>query len=316
MRLTFNGPHFSEFFGSIIDTNFSVNSLHRSCHRSVTLSGVLLCVCVCVCVHVCRDYASLVAGHVRELGLIVQIQQLSPTVSLADALDSAAQEGLLYAIIITSQHEMHRSVTLTILHGRNPQEHKNMPLEDALSLVSKDFDHFVLSGRRAGGLRRLAPPPAAPDVPHLLGKAASGASLSSLELSAVISALQKQKQDDNIASSSHNVTEKVMETDTPEDIQRQQADLQAKILNLLGSSAVVPSTPTSASAVSKPVGVGSGGSYESFSGRGAGSVGYPQQSGYTGRGYGSYGGGGGGGGGQSDGYGRGGRSYGAYGGYQ
>jgi hypothetical protein len=79
-----------------------------------------------------------------------------------------------------------------------------MPLEDALSLVSKDFDHFVLSGRRAGGLRRLAPPPAAPDVPHLLGKAASGASLSSLELSAVISALQKQKQDDNIASSSHN----------------------------------------------------------------------------------------------------------------
>ena len=79
-----------------------------------------------------------------------------------------------------------------------------MPLEDALSLVSKDFDHFMLSGRRAGGLRRLAPPPAAPDVSHLLGKAASGASLSSSELSAVISALQKQKQDDNIASSSHN----------------------------------------------------------------------------------------------------------------
>jgi hypothetical protein len=251
-----------------------------------------------------------VAGHVRELGLIVQIQQLSPTVSLADALDSAAQEGLLYAVIITSQHEMHRSVTLTILHGRNPQEHKNMPLEDALSLVSKDFDHFMLSGRRAGGLRRLAPPPAAPDVSHLLGKAASGASLSSSELSAVISALQKQKQDDNIASSSHNVTENVMETDTPEDIQRQQADLQAKILNLLGSSAVVPSSsPTSASAVSKPV----GGSYGSLSGRGAGSVGYPQQSGYTGKGYGSYGGGGGA---QSDGYGRGGRAYGGYGGYQ
>lgn len=46
---------------------------------------------------------------------------LSPTVSLADALDDAAQRGLLYAMIITSQHEMHRSVTLTILHGRNPQ---------------------------------------------------------------------------------------------------------------------------------------------------------------------------------------------------
>lgn len=68
-----------------------------------------------------RDYASLVAGRVREAGLVVETQQLSPTVSLADALDSAAQRGLLYAVIITSQHEMHRSVTLTILHGRNPQ---------------------------------------------------------------------------------------------------------------------------------------------------------------------------------------------------
>ena len=68
-----------------------------------------------------RDYAALVAARVRELGVEVEMQQLSPTVSLADALDSAAHQGLLYAIIITSQHEMHRSVTLTILHGRNPQ---------------------------------------------------------------------------------------------------------------------------------------------------------------------------------------------------
>ena len=63
----------------------------------------------------------MVSTRVRELGLTVDTEQLSPTVSLADALDSAAQEGLLYAVIITSQHEMHSSVTLTILHGRNPQ---------------------------------------------------------------------------------------------------------------------------------------------------------------------------------------------------
>lgn len=81
-----------------------------------------------------------------------------------------------------------------------------MPLDDALSLVSKDFDHYMLSGRPAMGPRRSAPPPApAPDISHLLGKAASGASLSSTELSAVISALQKQRQDDDMASSSsHN----------------------------------------------------------------------------------------------------------------
>ena len=60
-------------------------------------------------------------GRMEAVGVRVEIATLSPTVSLSDALDSAAQRGLLYCVIITSQHEIHRSVTLTILHGRNPQ---------------------------------------------------------------------------------------------------------------------------------------------------------------------------------------------------
>lgn len=68
-----------------------------------------------------RDYAELVRSRIESMNLVVETVHLSPTVSLADALDDAAQRGLLYAAIITSQHEMHRSVTLTILHGRNPQ---------------------------------------------------------------------------------------------------------------------------------------------------------------------------------------------------
>lgn len=68
-----------------------------------------------------RDYAELVRSRIESMDLVVETVHLSPTVSLADALDDAAQRGLLYAMIITSQHEMHRSVTLTILHGRNPQ---------------------------------------------------------------------------------------------------------------------------------------------------------------------------------------------------
>lgn len=57
----------------------------------------------------------------ESVGVRVEMSTLNPTVSLSDALDSAAQRGLLYCIIITTQHELHRSVTLTILHGRNPQ---------------------------------------------------------------------------------------------------------------------------------------------------------------------------------------------------
>ena len=63
----------------------------------------------------------MVRERIEQLGLTVAIVQLSLTVSLAAALDEAAQRGLLYTVIITSQHETHRSITLTILRGRNPQ---------------------------------------------------------------------------------------------------------------------------------------------------------------------------------------------------
>ena len=91
-----------------------------------------------------------------------------------------------------------------------------------------------------------------------------------------------------------------------EDIQRQQADLQAKILSLLGSNAVVPSPSSSqGSASSLPKGPHMGG------GMGGGPSGYS-----AGGGYGSYsaprGAGGGGGGGEGV---TSVRGYGGYGGY-
>ena len=63
----------------------------------------------------------MICSRVKFYGLAVEMVSLNHTVSLADALDAAASRGLLYAIIVTSQHELHSSVTLTILHGRNPQ---------------------------------------------------------------------------------------------------------------------------------------------------------------------------------------------------
>lgn len=68
-----------------------------------------------------REYANHVRSRFSELGINVELLHLSPTVSLSNALETAAESGLLYAVIISNQNEMHRSVTLTILHGRNPQ---------------------------------------------------------------------------------------------------------------------------------------------------------------------------------------------------
>ena len=71
--------------------------------------------------HSCREYAEHVKNRFGLLGLNIEGLQLSSTMSLADALDQAAQRGLLYVIIVSTQNEVHNSVTLTILHGRNPQ---------------------------------------------------------------------------------------------------------------------------------------------------------------------------------------------------
>ena len=74
-----------------------------------------------------REYAESVRQKTESLGLNVNIVQLSLTVSLTAAMENAAQRGLLYTVIITSQHEAHNSITLTILRGRNPQGCAPMP---------------------------------------------------------------------------------------------------------------------------------------------------------------------------------------------
>ena len=89
----------------IIDNNYCINHSNYT-HTHYTMD---------------REYGEMVKSRMEGVGIRVEMATLNPTVSLSDALDSAAQRGLLYCIIITGQHEMHRSVTLTILHGRNPQ---------------------------------------------------------------------------------------------------------------------------------------------------------------------------------------------------
>lgn len=80
-----------------------------------------------------------------------------------------------------------------------------------------------------------------------------------------------------------------LETNTPEDIQRQQADLQAKILSLLGSSAVVPSSSPSTSAASLKPTLPHGNYSSSGS---AAAISYPHQSQQNSGSYSGYAGGG------------------------
>jgi hypothetical protein len=64
-----------------------------------------------------RAYAESVEKKLKSHGLVVECAHLPETVPLLDELDDASKRGVLFGIIISSQHEVHRSVTVHILHG-------------------------------------------------------------------------------------------------------------------------------------------------------------------------------------------------------
>ncbi len=64
-----------------------------------------------------RVYAESVEKKLKSHGLVVECAHLPETVPLLDELEDASKRGVLFGIIISSQHEVHRSVTVHILHG-------------------------------------------------------------------------------------------------------------------------------------------------------------------------------------------------------
>ena len=63
-----------------------------------------------------RGYAEMVQRRLKAVGLVVDLH-FHGTQPIMELLDDVARRGVLYAIVITSQHEVHRSVTVNILHG-------------------------------------------------------------------------------------------------------------------------------------------------------------------------------------------------------
>ncbi|KAI8491175.1 negative regulation of insulin receptor signaling pathway, partial [Branchiostoma belcheri] len=109
-----------------------------------------------------RNYAEMVERRLRDLRLLTDMIFLNEQVSLAQALDDVSRRGVLYAVIVTSQHEMHRSVTLNILHG-TPQEHRNMPLDDSMQLVARNFERYMQDLRERQAAERASSTTAAAD---------------------------------------------------------------------------------------------------------------------------------------------------------
>uniref|UniRef100_A0A0F8CTW0 Nuclear receptor coactivator 5 n=1 Tax=Larimichthys crocea TaxID=215358 RepID=A0A0F8CTW0_LARCR len=93
-----------------------------------------------------KEYAETVGRKVRDLGMVVDLIFLNTEVSLTQALEDVDRARTPFAIIITQQHQVHRSCTVNILFG-TPQEHRNMPMQDAMMLVGHNYEAYKVENR-------------------------------------------------------------------------------------------------------------------------------------------------------------------------
>lgn len=87
-------------------------------------------------------YAEEVESRLRSIGLVCNIGFPPQELPVLEVIDRIAHAGTLFAVVVSGQNAEHRSCTLNVLHGTR-QEHRNMPLNDALSFVARNFDAYL-----------------------------------------------------------------------------------------------------------------------------------------------------------------------------
>ncbi|KAL4712043.1 hypothetical protein ACJJTC_003710 [Scirpophaga incertulas] len=170
------------------------------------------------------EYAEYIESRLKRLGIVVDLLFPMEDVPIGKVLGNIASRGCLYAILVMPLNLENKSLTLTILHGL-PQEHRNMPLEDALQLISRNFQEV----QRGGSSGREA-------VYALLGQLADGRTLTVLQYDKVIEYLKERKE--------QQIKVELGEPLTKPASNKAEVDLQQRILSILNDKKVLaPSQP-------------------------------------------------------------------------
>ena len=145
--------------------------------------------CEIVCVNKQqRFYAEMIEGRLKNLGLRVDVLFPNPEIPLGKILDNISSRGVFYAIVVAPINEQHHSLTLNVLQGQ-PQEHRNMPLDEAMSFIAKNFE-AVLEGKMPGPTDNLLPD----DIRVVLGFLADNRPLSVMEYDKLIRYLSTKRE--------------------------------------------------------------------------------------------------------------------------
>ncbi|XP_066590444.1 nuclear receptor coactivator 5-like isoform X2 [Prorops nasuta] len=188
------------------------------------------------------EYAESIEIRLKKLGLMVDLLFPNDDVLLRRVLGNIASRGCLYAVVVTPTHQEHRSLTLNILHGL-PQEHRNMPMEDAINLISRDFANYKAGGRPIPLNTTLASGRHPDAIQVLLNMLADNHQLTVLQYDRLLKYLEI-KREEQVQTELGDVKDLPSTTLPVSD--PKQAELQSRILNILNSNktnsnAAVPS---------------------------------------------------------------------------
>ncbi|XP_078040854.1 nuclear receptor coactivator protein neosin isoform X2 [Augochlora pura] len=198
------------------------------------------------------EYAEGIEARLKKIGLTVDLLFPNEDVLLSRVLGNIASRGCLYAVVVTPINQEHHSLTLNILHGL-PQEHRNMLVEDAISLISRDFANYKAGGRSVPLNTPFANERHPDAIQVLLNMLADNHQLTVLQYDRVIKYLEI-KREEQVQVELGDVKDLPTTTTTIAVSDPKQAELQSRILNILNSNktsstAPVPSpvpAPTSA----------------------------------------------------------------------
>lgn len=201
-------------------------------------------------------------------------------VPLGRVLGNIASRGCLYAVVVTPINHEHHSLTLNILHGL-PQgmcaciclifsylnmicatydinqhcyyiaEHRNMPVEDAINLISRDFTNYKTGGRSVPLNTPLANERHPDAIQVLLNMLADNHQLTVLQYDRVIKYLD-MKREEQVQVELGDAKDLPVTTPLTSVNDPKQAELQTRILNILNNSKTSTSTTVEPSPVPPP----------------------------------------------------------------
>lgn len=140
-----------------------------------------------------RAYAENIENRLKNMGLSVDVLFPNPEIPIGKVLGNIASRGVMYAICVGPENEQHLSLTLNVLQGQQ-QEHRNMPVDDAMTFISKSFANMVNSGPSAANKTVLSAGHPG-DILKILGFLSDNRPLSIMEYDKMIKYLVSKRQD-------------------------------------------------------------------------------------------------------------------------